>query len=182
MLDNGFVPETYGDLAVAICSEPYGIGADGFIIVRTEPQLEMVFYNSDGSRAPMCGNGIRCFAKYCIDEKIRTEDVFKVKTAARQMVVDIKEREPFLVEVDMGRPLFDPAKCAIDTEAAGRSASEPFMNVMLEIDNGKFVNVSSIFMGTIHTVIWTDDLNAINKESLIHIIKLVSYGVIQLIM
>lgn len=43
-------------------TESVGVGADGFIIVRTEPVLEMVFFNRDGSRAPMCGNGIRCFS------------------------------------------------------------------------------------------------------------------------
>ena len=55
----------YAKFAARVCDESVGVGADGFIIVRTEPVLEMVFFNRDGSRAPMCGNGIRCFAHYC---------------------------------------------------------------------------------------------------------------------
>ncbi len=54
-------------LAERICHRQLGVGADGLIIVKQNP-LEMVYYNSDGSRGPMCGNGIRCFAKYCFDE------------------------------------------------------------------------------------------------------------------
>ena len=55
----------YSQLALDMCNVNTGIGADGFIVVREDPALEMVFYNMDGSRAPMCGNGIRCFAAYC---------------------------------------------------------------------------------------------------------------------
>ena len=52
-------------LARTLCERHTGIGADGLIIVKEDP-LEMIFYNQDGSRAPMCGNGIRCFAAYCL--------------------------------------------------------------------------------------------------------------------
>ena len=50
----------------AICDRHTGIGADGFIIVKEHP-LEMIYYNQDGSRAPMCGNGIRCFSQFCLE-------------------------------------------------------------------------------------------------------------------
>ena len=53
------------DLIPKICDRHTGIGADGFIMVKSDP-LEMIYYNQDGSRAPMCGNGIRCFSKYCM--------------------------------------------------------------------------------------------------------------------
>ena len=53
----------YSNLAIKLCNRKTGIGSDGMIVVKTNP-LEMLFYNSDGSRAPMCGNGIRCFSKY----------------------------------------------------------------------------------------------------------------------
>ena len=70
----------YPAFAQKACDINTGIGADGLIIVREEPQLEMVFYNMDGSRAPMCGNGIRCFAYFCQEEGIREEghDLLKV--------------------------------------------------------------------------------------------------------
>ena len=70
-----------GELAIKACDRHTGIGADGLIIVQEDP-LEMIFYNQDGSRAPMCGNGIRCFSAYCTDEKIVEKDKFTVSTLA----------------------------------------------------------------------------------------------------
>ena len=87
--------DAYAKFAARVCDESVGVGADGFIIVRTEPVLEMVFFNRDGSRAPMCGNGIRCFAHYCRDHKIRTGDAYPVKTLAGDMVVEVKSTDPF---------------------------------------------------------------------------------------
>ena len=78
-------------LAEKMCSEHTGIGADGFMAVKTEPGLEMIFYNRDGSRAPMCGNGIRCFAKFCYDERICTDRQFPVETLADKMIVETAE-------------------------------------------------------------------------------------------
>lgn len=91
-------------LAEKMCSEHTGIGADGFMAVKTEPGLEMIFYNRDGSRAPMCGNGIRCFAKFCYDERICTDRQFPVETLAGRMIVEIAEESPFTVQINMGRP------------------------------------------------------------------------------
>lgn len=156
----------FSQLALAACSEPTGIGADGLIIVRTEPELEMVFYNRDGSRAPMCGNGIRCFARYCRDEGIRNDDSFTVKTLAGPMIVDIKSIEPFLVEINMGKPILTPDSCKIDTAKAGADAGKPFLKQMLDDGMGGQVQVSSIFMGTIHTVIWTEDLDGLDQVAL----------------
>ncbi|MBQ2846417.1 MAG: diaminopimelate epimerase, partial [Firmicutes bacterium] len=104
-------PETkeYPAFAQKVCDINTGIGADGLIIVREEPALEMVFYNMDGSRAPMCGNGIRCFARFCLEEGIREETSYTVKTLAGDMVVEVTSREPFMARIDMGTPIFEPA-------------------------------------------------------------------------
>ncbi|MDE7095660.1 MAG: hypothetical protein K2O23_04145, partial [Anaeroplasmataceae bacterium] len=61
----------YSILAQKLCDRRFGIGADGLIIVKQNP-LEMLFYNQDGSRASMCGNGIRCFARYVYEKNIVT--------------------------------------------------------------------------------------------------------------
>lgn len=68
-------------LIPAVCDRHTGLGADGFILVRTCP-LTMIFYNCDGSRAPMCGNGIRCFAKFCLDEGLVDGECLAVETLA----------------------------------------------------------------------------------------------------
>lgn len=156
--------EDLSSLAEKMCCEQTGIGADGFIVVRSVPELEMIFYNRDGSRAPMCGNGIRCFARYCYDQEICTDRQFPVETLAGRMIVEVVEHEPFMVRIDMGKPIMDPAACGIEGE------SEPFLQRTITCmdtagSKGRDFQVSSIFMGTIHTVLWTKNLDRLDKEN-----------------
>ena len=148
--------------AIAWCHRTTGIGADGLIILRESPEegipVEMTIYNSDGSFAPMCGNGIRCFAQYCYDEGIVTEDKYPVKTGAGIMYVDIRSKAPFLVRIDMGKPDFDPEMSAIDTDL------DEFVGQKVKVDEWE-VPVGTFFMGTIHTVIWQEDIPAFDKEA-----------------
>lgn len=148
----------YPELAVKICHRTLGIGADGLIIVKQNP-LEMVFYNSDGSRAPMCGNGIRCFAKYCFDEGLRKEEAYPVETLAGTMGVRIVDTDPFLVEIKMGKPDFDPESCKIKT------SENDYLKKQLELKD-QLIEVSSCFMGTIHTVVWIKKLEDVDLEKL----------------
>ncbi len=152
--------DAYAKFAARVCDESVGIGADGFIVCRTEPALEMVFFNRDGSRAPMCGNGIRCFAHYCREHGIRTEDSYPVKTLAGDMVVEVKSSNPFRVQIDMGCPIFEPAAVCVDSDAPD------LMELELHLKDGNTLTVSSLFMGTIHTVLFVDDTEADRVEAL----------------
>lgn len=153
-------PETkeYPAFAQKVCDINTGIGADGLIIVREEPALEMVFYNMDGSRAPMCGNGIRCFARFCLEEGICEEASYAVKTLAGDMVVEVTSREPFMARIDMGTPIFEPAAIAVDSERSD------FLGQQLEIFDGSRWTVNSLFMGTVHTVVFVDDYDSFDIE------------------
>ena len=153
---------TYPELAKQICHRTLGIGADGLIIVKQNP-LEMVFYNSDGSRAPMCGNGIRCFAKYCFDEGICTKNAYPVETLAGTMGIQIADMDPFLVEINMGKPDFDPRHCGIQWEKDDEQ--QQFLQQKLQLKE-KEIAVSSCFMGTIHTVVWLENLDDTDIEKL----------------
>ncbi len=128
------------------------------IIVKPDP-LEMVFFNRDGSRAPMCGNGLRCFAKFCFDEGICTKTSYSVRTLAGPMGIKIVSTEPFLVKIDMGKPDFDPKQCGI------QSAEDRFLKQKLRLKDGE-VEVSSCFIGTIHTVVWVDRMEDIDLVGL----------------
>lgn len=152
--------ELYAKFAAEVCDESVGIGADGCIVVRTEPALEMVFFNRDGSRAPMCGNGIRCFAHYCRDHGIRTEDSYPVKTLAGEMIVEVKSTDPFRVQIDMGCPVFEPEAVCVDSDAPD------LMELELSLKGGNTLTVSSLFMGTIHTVLFVDEMNPDRIEAL----------------
>ena len=153
-------PETkeYPAFAQKVCDINTGIGADGLIIVREEPALEMVFYNMDGSRAPMCGNGIRCFARFCLEEGICEEASYAVKTLAGDMVVEVTSRESFMARIDMGTPIFEPAAIAVDSERSD------FIGQQLEISDGSRWTVNSLFMGTVHTVVFVDDYDSFDIE------------------
>ena len=142
--------QDYSRLAVSVCSMATGIGADGFIVVRKEPALEMVFYNMDGSRAPMCGNGIRCFAAFCYDNGIQTAESYPVQTLAGEMIVNRISTDPFLVKIQMGKPSF---RCQ---DFGVLHGAENFLNQRLETTEGAFT-VSSCFMGTVHTVVWVEE-------------------------
>lgn len=140
----------YSLLARNVCSVPTGIGADGLIIVREKPELEMVFYNMDGSRASMCGNGIRCFAAYCYDSGICGEKEYPVKTPAGTMIVNLINENPFTVRINMGRPSFRSVDFGV------LDGSETFLQKKLETSEG-FFTVSSCLMGVVHTVVWVDE-------------------------
>ena len=74
--------DSYSQDAERYCTRRLSIGADGFIVVKdsTIADIKMVYYNADGTRAAMCGNGIRCFSKYVIENKIITKSIFTVET------------------------------------------------------------------------------------------------------
>lgn len=138
-------------LVTKICSRTTGVGADGLIVVR-RPPLEMIIYNSDGSIAPMCGNGIRCFANYCFDEDIIPVNMreYSVDTGAGPMGIIVRSSDPFITEINMGMPDFSPAKVGCDCK------KEELVNRTIEIA-GQEVTISSLFMGTIHTVVWMNE-------------------------
>ena len=96
------------DLATRICDRNLGVGADGLIIIdQVKESDEAVrswrFYNSDGSIAEMCGNGIRCAAKYIYEHGLSGEDsIFKIETLAGDIGIELLENE--MVKVNMGAP------------------------------------------------------------------------------
>jgi diaminopimelate epimerase len=150
-------------LAREACDRHSGIGADGLIVVREDP-LEMEIYNSDGSRAPMCGNGIRCFAQYCCDEGIvpRERTEYSVRTLAGDMRVRVLCEAPFRVEINMGRPDFSLEKLGI----ADQGAREDFLRQAVTVDD-RTVEVSSVFVGTVHTVVWMGEGGSPGAEDLL---------------
>lgn len=140
----------YSALAVKLCDRKTGVGADGLIAVKQDP-IEMVFYNMDGSRAPMCGNGVRCFSRYCYRHGLVDGKKFDVLTLAGIMKIEIVEDDDFSVKVDMGRPLFDNASISAADE-------ESFFGREIEVC-GKKVKIFSFFMGTVHTVVFVDKIS-----------------------
>lgn len=152
---NDFIIGRFDDLqedpatfAIHICDRHTGIGADGLILVKEQP-LEMVFYNCDGSRAPMCGNGIRVFARFVQEENICTQDAFDVVTLAGKLHVCVIQKDPFLVQIQMG-------KVSTDTKLLHTKDNQSISNYT-KVVQGQEITIDSCFMGTIHTMVVVDD-------------------------
>jgi len=134
-------------LAVSLC---HNFDTDGLICAKPHP-LEMIFYNRDGSQAPMCGNGLRCFAKYVVDEQLIPKGTqnFDVHTLAGVMKIELLQQEPFSCRSNIGKPLFDQASIKVTDEI-------PCLKRSLVIGDEK-VEINSLFLGTIHTVVFVEN-------------------------
>ena len=139
-------------LAREMCHRKFGIGADGMIICKLKPEIEMVFYNADGSRAPMCGNGIRCFGHYLKEKGHVKENQVKIQTLAGQLNLEYKNEFASESRVAMGQGRFNSKEIPLSIE------TEKFVNEKLEIEGQEF-EISALYMGTTHSVIWKDNLD-----------------------
>ena len=92
----------------AICNRRFGVGGDGAIFVQKSDVADgkFVFYNSDGSKAEMCGNGIRCFARYLVEKGYAKEGRIRVETLVGILNLDVWFDGTWWVRVNMGRPKF----------------------------------------------------------------------------
>lgn len=147
------------ELAKKICNRHFGIGADGLIIpnLKPEPQtykgsdkafvpdIGWYFYNSDGTTAQMCGNGIRCFAKYVKDKRLVHSNQFSVGTLAGIIVPQIQDDGT--IKVNMSKPILVPEKIPF--------LGEFNLNYDFRIF-GKTLKICAISMGNPHCVIFTD--------------------------
>ncbi len=123
------------ELAKKLCDRKFGIGADGIFSAKKSDVADIAwdFYNSDGSTAQMCGNGIRCFALWALEHKLVDKKKFSVETLAGIIVPEILENSN--VRVDMGKPIFEPAKIPVNVPDAKNFKVEGFDAIALSMGN-----------------------------------------------
>jgi diaminopimelate epimerase len=142
-------------LAIKLCDRHQGIGADGIILILPSEiaDVKMRIINSDGSEPEMCGNGIRCFAKYVYDNRINTAKSFIIETGAGVMIPElIVENEKVLfVKVNMGAPQLERSEIPM-LGAAGK-----VINETLQVA-GKDYKITSLLMGVPHTIVFIESL------------------------
>ena len=162
VLFNGFIYpiENYGQLAKKVCDRHFSVGADGMMVCEKSEiaDIKMVYYNSDGSRGEMCGNGIRCFSKFVYDNKLVKNKTFTVETLAgiKTIWLETDEKDKVKsVKVNMGYPIFEPNKIPVDIN------KEKVVLESINVD-GKEIEFSSVLVGVPHTVIFVDDINDID--------------------
>ncbi|HSQ88483.1 diaminopimelate epimerase [Romboutsia sp.] len=158
----------YSELAKRVCHRHFGIGADGMIVVEKSDvaDVKMCFYNADGSIATMCGNGIRCFSKFVYENNIVNNTKFNVETLAGIMKVEVivEDNKVNFVKVNLGKPLFSSKEIPKDIEG------EYYINKEITVDNEK-LKISSLVIGTIHTVLFVEDFNGMDFERIGKVIE-----------
>lgn len=146
----------YSALAIKLCHRQLSIGADGIIAVlpSTIADLRMRIINADGSEANMCGNAIRCFAKYAFERDLVKKTVFSIETFAGIIIpeVEITDGKVSRVKVNMGKP-------ATERKTIPMLGDEPeAIQVPVEV-YGETVLLTSLLMGVPHTMVFVDDVN-----------------------
>lgn len=147
-------PDAYASVAIKLCDRHFGIGADGILLVlpSKEADICMRIINSDGSEAEMCGNGIRCFARYVYETGIVKKEVMTIETLAGikipRIILDAQQQVA-AVEVDMGMPILQ--KPEIPMVGQGQAIAES-----IQIEDKTFA-VTAVSMGNPHCVIFVED-------------------------
>ena len=156
--------ENPSDLAIRVSDRHFGVGSDGLILIRPSDKADfwMDMYNADGSSSQMCGNGIRCVAKYVHDRGLTDKTEFTIESggAIKTMKLTLNpDGSTALVTVGMGAPILTPA--AIPVQGEG----ERFIDVPVEVD-GKVWHLTAVSMGNPHAVTFVDDVDGLALEAI----------------
>lgn len=156
--DGGAGSIDYRDLALRMCDRHFGVGGDGLIITGRDSEYDifMRIINSDGTEPEMCGNGIRCVAKYAWERGLVDKPQFKVRTLAGPILpkVYIEDGKVVRVKVDMGEPVLKPRNIPVllDTDLTGES---------ILTAAGRDFTFIPVSMGNPHCVIFVEELDAV---------------------
>lgn len=141
----------------------FGIGSDGLIMINPSKtaDFEMEMYNADGSRGEMCGNGIRCVAKYVYDYGLTDKTQISVETLGGIKYLDltVEDGKVSPVKVDMGKPELEADLIPIISER------EQVIDEPIEVD-GKEYHMTGVSMGNPHAVIYVDDVKGLDLEKI----------------
>lgn len=155
--------ENPSEVAVKVSDRHFGIGSDGLILIKPSnvADFEMEMYNADGSRGEMCGNGIRCVAKYVYDYGLTDKTHVSVETLGGIKYLDltVEEGKVRLVRVDMGKPVFSPARIPVVAKGE-RVVDEP-----IKVGDTTY-RMTCVSMGNPHAVVFVDDVDGLPIEKI----------------
>jgi len=140
-----------------LCDRRFGIGADQLLLIRSTDRADfrMQIFNADGSEVEMCGNGIRCFAKYLRDHGLSSKEVIHVETLAGIIRPSLQGDE---ISVDMGEPVLSGPEIPVNMEGQ-------IIGKKLSVDNSEFV-MTCVSMGNPHCVIKVQDVETFPVEKI----------------
>lgn len=141
----------------------FGIGSDGLILISPSATADfrMNIYNADGSQAEMCGNGIRCVAKYVYDYGLTDKTEISVETLAgiKYLRLQVENGKVASVEVNMGAPILEPKEIPVAVEES------PVVNVPVEV-KGKIYHMTCVSMGNPHAIIFMNNVKDLDIEAI----------------
>lgn len=159
---NGFTEkiDDFSAAAEKVCDRHLGIGADGLVIVLPSEtaDFEMRIFNSDGSEAEMCGNVVRCVAKYVYENGMTAKSKINIQTKAGIIIPEliIENGKIKTIKVDMGEPRLRRSEIPMEG-----NNNEQAINYPLEVSNNVY-NITCVSMGNPHCVIFVEDINAVD--------------------
>jgi len=151
--------DNLSELSKSLCHRRFGVGADQFLLLYSSniADFKMRIFNADGSEVEMCGNGIRCIAKYIWDRNLSNKNFLDIETLAG---IIRPERAGDMVKVDMGEPIFEPEKIPVNVSISSPITHHPsaVIDYPLQIDDRVF-NITCVSMGNPHAIIVVDDVS-----------------------
>lgn len=151
------------ELVKRLSDRHFGIGADGVIFINPseEADFEMEMYNADGSRAEMCGNGIRCVAKYVYDKGLTDKKKLSIISAGKikHLCLTIQDKKVVLVKVNMGSPELDAANIPVIAD------TNQVIDTAVSV-RGKEYRMTCVSMGNPHAVVFMDDVEHLKIEEI----------------
>lgn len=156
-------------LSKKLCHRRFGVGADQMLLLFDSARADfmMRIFNADGSEVEMCGNGIRCLAKYIWDRNLSIKEILHIETLAG---IIKPEKAGEMVKVDMGEPIFEPEKIPVNinqqSAVSSQQSNPPFakgvrggiIDYPLQIEDREF-RVTCVSMGNPHAVIFVENLS-----------------------
>ena len=153
--------ENESSLAQFVSNRHFGIGSDGLILICKSDvaDFKMRMFNSDGSEAEMCGNGIRCVGKFVYDKGLTDKTTVTIETLAgiKTLELNAKEGKVETVKVDMGEPILSPKEIPVISD------EEPVKNLMLEAEGRKF-KFTCVSMGNPHAITEVENTEKFDVE------------------
>ncbi|HUT60472.1 MAG TPA: diaminopimelate epimerase [Phycisphaerae bacterium] len=151
-----------GPLARAVSDRHFGVGADGLILIlpTDDADVAMRMFNADGSEGQMCGNGIRCVAKYAYDHGLSRANPMRVETPTGVKVIDLQlgpDGKVRTATVDMGRPILEPREIGV------KLPQPRVIDVPIRTSKHAFI-MTCVSMGNPHAVIFVGDVAAVPLE------------------
>lgn len=155
--------ENPSGVAVKVSDRHFGIGSDGLILIKPSEVADgkMEMYNADGSQGAMCGNGIRCVAKYMYDYGItdKTSISVETKSGIKYLDLTLKDGKVDTVKVNMGTPILQAAEIPV------RFEKEQVINEPVLVDGAKW-RITCVSMGNPHAITYIDDVKGLEIEKI----------------